>query len=590
MAACEETGTVVCLHVGSSGTSPATAPDAPSDTIGVLFFGYAMFAAVDWLYSRIPVRFPDLRICLSEGGIGWVAGLLDRLEHVRKYDAMYGTWNDIALSPADTFRRNFWVCAIDDPSAFLQRDVIGIENILVESDYPHADSTWPHHAGAARGAARRAFRRRGRARHVGERVGAVPSPGARRGAARPRMPTERRVRRHPVRAGRAAVATARVRALRRCAVRAGRAVGRARAVVVAEPLDATAPGAAPPQAVGGLDLVPGMIAGRRSRSLPHRRDLHARDSAVALPGARVGAGRQLPDRRRVAAHATTAPGSPRTTWWSSGCNYRLGALGWLAADGRAHEPRRCATCAAAVEWLRANVGRVRRRSRPDRADGASRRARARIAHLLATAGDVPVAGAILQSGAAAGTLDAATASLGRRSSSSTPPASTSVDDLRDAPVDALLAAQEQTVVAALGEGRHDAVPPLGRRRPPARPGAPCRAPADPAGGRHHRARDGAVPRPGAGAARGHRGDLPRRQGGQPRHHRRGSGCAPRSPRAAATWSKRSPISSCTCPTSCWRAVTRRAAIRCSGTASRWEAPVRRAATRSTCRSRSAPST
>ncbi len=144
MAACAETETVVCLHVGSSGTSPATAPDAPSDTIGVLFFGYAMFAAVDWLYSRLPVRFPDLKICLSEGGIGWVAGLLDRLEHVRKYDAMYGTWNDVELSPADTFRRNFWVCAIDDPSAFLQRDVIGIGNILLESDYPHADSTWPH--------------------------------------------------------------------------------------------------------------------------------------------------------------------------------------------------------------------------------------------------------------------------------------------------------------------------------------------------------------------------------------------------------------------------------------------------------------
>ena len=150
----------MCLHVGSSGTSPATAPDAPSDTIGVLFFGYAMFAAVDWLYSRIPVRFPDLKICLSEGGIGWVAGLLDRLEHMRKYDAMYGTWNDIALSPADTFRRNFWFCAIDDPSAFVQRDVIGIENILVESDYPHADSTWPTHAAEARVAARGALRRR----------------------------------------------------------------------------------------------------------------------------------------------------------------------------------------------------------------------------------------------------------------------------------------------------------------------------------------------------------------------------------------------------------------------------------------------
>ncbi|MFM8303271.1 MAG: amidohydrolase family protein [Actinomycetota bacterium] len=143
MAACEETGTVVCLHVGSSGTSPATAPDAPSDTVGVLFFGYAMFAAVDWLYSRIPVRFPDLRICLSEGGIGWVAGLIDRLEHVRMYDSMYGTWNDLALSPAEVFRRNFRFCAIDDPSAYRQLDVMGAENVMVESDYPHADSTWP---------------------------------------------------------------------------------------------------------------------------------------------------------------------------------------------------------------------------------------------------------------------------------------------------------------------------------------------------------------------------------------------------------------------------------------------------------------
>jgi predicted TIM-barrel fold metal-dependent hydrolase len=144
MAACAETGTVVCLHVGSSSTSPATAADAPSDTIGVLFFGYAMFAAVDWLYSKLPVRFPELKICLSEGGIGWVAGLIDRLEHVRRYDSMYGTWNEVELSPADTFRRNFSFCAIDDPSAFLQRHVIGVDNILVESDYPHCDSTWPH--------------------------------------------------------------------------------------------------------------------------------------------------------------------------------------------------------------------------------------------------------------------------------------------------------------------------------------------------------------------------------------------------------------------------------------------------------------
>jgi predicted TIM-barrel fold metal-dependent hydrolase len=144
LAACAETGTVVCLHVGSSGSSPATADDAPPDTVAVLFFAYAMYAAVDWLYSKVAVRFPDLRICLSEGGVGWVAGLLDRLDHCYRYQLGYlPTWRDVDLSPAEVLQRNFWFCAIDDESGLQTRHRIGVENILVESDYPHADSSWP---------------------------------------------------------------------------------------------------------------------------------------------------------------------------------------------------------------------------------------------------------------------------------------------------------------------------------------------------------------------------------------------------------------------------------------------------------------
>ena len=144
MAACAETGTVVNLHIGSSGTSPATSADAPSDVVGVLFFAYAMFAAVDWLYSKLPVRYPDLKICLSEGGIGWVAGLMDRLDHMLQYHEMYGTWVDIELTPAEVLRRNFYYCAVEDPSSFALRDRIGTDHILVEQDYPHCDSTWPN--------------------------------------------------------------------------------------------------------------------------------------------------------------------------------------------------------------------------------------------------------------------------------------------------------------------------------------------------------------------------------------------------------------------------------------------------------------
>lgn len=143
IAACAETGTVINLHIGSSGQSPATCDDAPPDVVGVLFFAYAMHAAVDWLYSMYPVKYPDLKICLSEGGIGWVAGLMDRLDHMLSYHSMYGTWKG-ELTPAEVLKRNFWFCAVEDPSAFVQLDRIGVENVLLESDYPHCDSTWPN--------------------------------------------------------------------------------------------------------------------------------------------------------------------------------------------------------------------------------------------------------------------------------------------------------------------------------------------------------------------------------------------------------------------------------------------------------------
>ncbi|MCW2707760.1 MAG: putative amidase [Frankiales bacterium] len=144
MRACAETGTTLNLHIGSSSTSPSTSDDAPPDVVGVLFFAYAMYAAVDWLYSKIPVRFPDIKIALSEGGIGWVPALLDRLDHMQTYQSMYGTWDGITdVMPADVLKRNFWFCAVEDPTAFALRDRIGVDHILLEEDYPHCDSLWP---------------------------------------------------------------------------------------------------------------------------------------------------------------------------------------------------------------------------------------------------------------------------------------------------------------------------------------------------------------------------------------------------------------------------------------------------------------
>ena len=102
-----------------------------------------MSSCAEWLWSGYPARFPTLKIAMSEGGIGWVAMLMDRLDNI-VYRSGYGAdWADPDLLPSETLARNFWFCTIDDPSTLSTRYRIGVENICLESDYPHGDSTWP---------------------------------------------------------------------------------------------------------------------------------------------------------------------------------------------------------------------------------------------------------------------------------------------------------------------------------------------------------------------------------------------------------------------------------------------------------------
>ena len=141
-AACEETETVVSVHACSGGVANKIDPAAPVRAVAP-FFGaaQALHPAIEWIYAGIPTRFPKLRICLSEGGIGWVIGLMDRLDH--EYARNVRSWPD--GSPSELLLRNFVFCMLDDPTTLrLLRHQIGVHRILLETDYPHADSSWPN--------------------------------------------------------------------------------------------------------------------------------------------------------------------------------------------------------------------------------------------------------------------------------------------------------------------------------------------------------------------------------------------------------------------------------------------------------------
>lgn len=140
--ACVETDTVINVHVGSSGM-PDFPEDAPMYQVGATLFGQmSLHACVEWLWSGYAMRYPKLKIAMSEGGIGWVAMIIDRVDNL--LDRSGFTMEAYkANRPSDVLRNNFWFCTLDDPSTMATRHTIGVDRIMVEVDYPHSDGTWP---------------------------------------------------------------------------------------------------------------------------------------------------------------------------------------------------------------------------------------------------------------------------------------------------------------------------------------------------------------------------------------------------------------------------------------------------------------
>ncbi len=137
-------GTILNIHLGSSGKLAVTAPDAPMDVMITLQPMNICMAAADLVWSRVFKEYPTLKVALSEGGTGWIPYFLDRLD--RTYD-MHHLWTGQDFGdqlPSDIFRRHILTCFIADPVGLALRDEIGIDNICWEQDYPHSDSSWPN--------------------------------------------------------------------------------------------------------------------------------------------------------------------------------------------------------------------------------------------------------------------------------------------------------------------------------------------------------------------------------------------------------------------------------------------------------------
>jgi predicted TIM-barrel fold metal-dependent hydrolase len=130
------------MHIGTSSGLLSPSPES-TRSVGIALCGVnSMSALGDLIYSGTFNGLPNLRVALSEGGAGWVPYVLERLDYTWERSRYDNLQND--MRPSEVFAQHIWVCMIADNYAIRNRDLIGIDKIMWEADFPHNDSNWPN--------------------------------------------------------------------------------------------------------------------------------------------------------------------------------------------------------------------------------------------------------------------------------------------------------------------------------------------------------------------------------------------------------------------------------------------------------------
>jgi predicted TIM-barrel fold metal-dependent hydrolase len=144
LGACSDEGTILCVHIGSSSRMPPTMSDAPPTVMLNLTPVMSVTALAEFLWADIWWRFPNLRVCLSEGDIGWMPYFVYRAQHVHeRHYAWTGRRFPAGQDPVSVFRDRFICCFIDEPVGVQNLGYFNVDNVCWEGDYPHSDGIWP---------------------------------------------------------------------------------------------------------------------------------------------------------------------------------------------------------------------------------------------------------------------------------------------------------------------------------------------------------------------------------------------------------------------------------------------------------------
>jgi len=139
-----DTKMVVNCHIGTGARAAHASDETPIDAWITTMPMSISNSAADWLNGSFWKRYPELRMALSEGGIGWIPYFLERADFTYEHHHEWTHTDFGAEKPSDVFKRHIITCFIDDKFGLENLRFMNEDMITWECDYPHSDTVWPN--------------------------------------------------------------------------------------------------------------------------------------------------------------------------------------------------------------------------------------------------------------------------------------------------------------------------------------------------------------------------------------------------------------------------------------------------------------
>ncbi len=147
-AAAQDLALPLSLHIATNRPAPG-APFVDLETVPTAFLTnvdhWVRMSLANMIFSGVFERYPKLQVGSVEQELSWAPHFMERMDYNFIQRPATGGRRKFKedMLPSDYFRRNVFLSFQEDALGIRDRHLIGVDNILWGSDYPHPECTFP---------------------------------------------------------------------------------------------------------------------------------------------------------------------------------------------------------------------------------------------------------------------------------------------------------------------------------------------------------------------------------------------------------------------------------------------------------------